>query len=71
MFYPALQGKILMVTLITILFGLATIIAMLTMVVGAYAGIQRLKFPLLQRYGNATAGMIIFLTGCAIKLFSL
>jgi sulfite exporter TauE/SafE len=71
MFYPALQGEILMVTFITLLFGLATIIAMLTMVIGAYAGIQRLKFPLLQRYGNAAAGMIIFLTGCVIKVFSL
>jgi sulfite exporter TauE/SafE len=71
MFYPALQGRILMVTLITVLFGLATIIAMLTMVIGAYAGIQKLQFPFLQRYGNATAGMIIFLTGCVIKVFSL
>jgi nickel/cobalt exporter len=71
MFYPALQGNILMVTLITVLFGLATIIAMLVMVVGAFAGIQKLKFQFLQRYGNATAGSIIFLTGCVIKVFNL
>lgn len=71
MFYPALQGKMLMVTLITVLFGLATIFAMLLMVVGAFLGIQKLKFHFLQRYGNAAAGSIIFLTGCVIKVFNL
>jgi nickel/cobalt exporter len=71
MFYPAIEGQYLMVALITILFGLATIIAMLVMVIGAFAGVQKLKFQFLQRYGNAAAGSIIFLTGCFIKVFNL
>ena len=72
-FYPAMQGKVAEVVWVTLLFALATIIAMLGMVTASYFGLEKLKakFHWFEHYGNALAGLIIFSTGCAIKVFGL
>ena len=67
--YPAACGQSFSVILITILFTAATLFTMLFVVITAVWGVKQLKFPFLEQYGNAIAGLILFSTGCVIKVF--
>lgn len=69
--YPAVQGSVINVILVTLLFGAATLIVMITMVLASVYGIQKLKFPFFEKYGNALAGAIICSSGLAIKFLGL
>ena len=58
-----MRGQALSVALITVLFGMATLTAMLFMVITSVLGMKQLNFPFLEQYGNAIAGVILF---CAL-----
>ena len=69
--YPAIHGAFLEVFLISVLFGISTLIVMLGMVLASVFGVERLKFGFFERYGNALAGMVICSSGLAIKFLGL
>ena len=61
--YPAAQGSVWGVALVTLLFGAATLTTMTAIVVLSYAGATRLTLGRFQRYGHAAAGLLV--VGCA------
>lgn len=70
--YPAIQKSMLNVFLITLVFGLGTLTVMLvTVLTSVYGAKKLLQFPLIERYGNALAGMIICSCGLAIKFLGI
>ncbi len=69
--YPAMKGLLLDVFLIALLFGIATVVTMLSIVLASVFGTQLIRVPFLEKYGNATAGAIILSTGIIIKCFGL
>jgi nickel/cobalt transporter (NicO) family protein len=71
MLYPAIQGSLLNVLWVTVLFSLTTIITMLAIVVLAVFGASLVKIPFLEKYGNTLAGAIICCSGVTIKLLGL
>lgn len=70
--YPAIQKSILNVFLITLVFGAGTLFVMLAMVLTSVYGAKKLlKFPFIERYGNAIAGGVICSCGLAIKFLGI
>lgn len=69
--YPAIKGEVWNVVLITLFFGLATLGVMLFMVLASVFGMQKLKFSIFEKYGNAMAGAVICCSGLAIKFLGL
>jgi nickel/cobalt transporter (NicO) family protein len=69
--YPAVAGSPFYVFLVSLCFGAATLLVMLSMVLMTVFGISHLRFAWLERYGNATAGAIICSCGLAIKFLGL
>lgn len=70
--YPAIQKSILNVFLVTLVFGLGTLFVMLaTVLTSVYSAKKLLKFPLIERYGNAMTGTVICSCGLAIKFLGL
>lgn len=70
--YPAIQKSILNVFLITLVFGTGTLFVMLAMVLTSVYGAKKLlKFPFIERYGNAIAGGVICSCGLAIKFLGI
>jgi len=66
--YPAAQGSVWGVVLVTIVFGVITIATMMTVVFLSIKGINFLPVAKIQRYVHAIAGAIICLCGVAIHL---
>lgn len=69
--YPAVEGSAINVILVTLVFGLATIVTMISMVMLTIFGTKNIKFNFFHKYGNAMAGAIICCSGVAIKVFGL
>ena len=69
--YPAAQHNLLGVSIVSTVFGLTTIFAMLAIVLASSYGLSKLRFDRLEKYSHALAGLAIFASGGAIKLFSL
>jgi nickel/cobalt transporter (NicO) family protein len=69
--YPAIKGLTLDVFIISILFGMATLVTMELVVLTSVFGTKLVRFRFLEKYGNATAGAIICCTGIVIKCFGL
>ncbi|EKE01198.1 MAG: hypothetical protein ACD_21C00194G0002 [uncultured bacterium] len=70
--YPAIQDSVLNVFLVTLVFGLATLFVMLSMVLASVYGAKKLVHaPIFERYGNAMAGTIICGCGLAIKFLGI
>jgi nickel/cobalt transporter (NicO) family protein len=69
--YPAAQGHILNVVIVSVIFGLITIGTMLTVVMGSLAGISLLPSKSLERYTHALAGVSILFCGIAIQFLGL
>ncbi len=65
--YPAAEGSVLGVALVTVVFGAVTIGTMTTIVVMAYLGIGSLRLTYLQRYSHALAGLVVLACGAAIQ----
>ncbi|MBC8872926.1 MAG: sulfite exporter TauE/SafE family protein [Planctomycetes bacterium] len=66
--YPAAKLSLFGVGMVTIVFAVATLATMLTIVVAAYLGLAKFSFPRLQRFSHAIAGGTIALCGAAIQL---
>jgi len=69
--YPAAKGSWVSVALASSVFGSATILTMLGMVLIFSYGLSRLPFGRVEKYSHALAGLTIFLCGAAIKFLGL
>jgi nickel/cobalt exporter len=69
--YPAAQGHILNVVVVSLVFGVITIGTMLTVVLGSIAGLSILPTGHFERYTHALAGVSILLCGIAIQFLGL
>jgi sulfite exporter TauE/SafE len=66
--YPAARGSAWSVALVSVLFGLATIATMLTMVLVMCLGADLVRLGRLERWSHAVAGLVVISCGLAIKL---
>lgn len=71
MMYPAIKGTMLYVVLVSLAFGITTILTMLIAVYASLYGMRFIKLNFWQRYGSATAGAIICCLGLGIKFLGL
>lgn len=69
--YPAAQGHIFNVVVVSIVFSLITIGTMLSVVLGSLAGLRLLPTKHFERYTHALAGISIFFCGIAIQFLGL
>lgn len=69
--YPAAQESLFGLVLVTVVFGVATIGTMLSIVLAASFGISFLPMKRLERYSHALAGATICLCGMAITFLGL
>jgi len=65
--YPAAKASVWLVVWVTLLFGLTTLITMLTLVTIIYRGAAALQFRWAEVYGHALAGLLVLACGLAIK----
>ncbi len=69
--YPAAQHNLLGVSIVSLIFGLTTISTMVVIVLVSSYGLTKLPFERLAKYSHAIAGLAIFASRGAIKLFGL
>jgi nickel/cobalt transporter (NicO) family protein len=69
--YPAAQGHIFNVVIVSLVFGIVTIGTMLTVVLSSIAGLHLLPTGRFERYTHALAGISIFLCGIAVQFLGL
>lgn len=69
--YPAIQDSKMDVFLVSLVFGLATIFVMLSVVIASLLGLKQMKFRFFEKYGNMAAGATICCSGLAIKFLGL
>ncbi len=69
--YPAAQGNMYHVVLVSLVFSTVTIVTMLTVVLGSAAGLKLLPTGRFERYTHALAGFSILLCGVAIQFLGL
>jgi sulfite exporter TauE/SafE len=69
--FPAANESMAGLVLVTIVFGLSTILTMLTVVLVGINGVNFIPLGRLEKYTHAIAGLIIFLSGSAIQFLGL
>ena len=69
--FPAAKNSLAGMILVTAVFGAATILTMLGMVLLSVYGFRLLPFRALEKYSGVIAGAVIFLTGMAIQFLGL
>lgn len=69
--YPAATLNVGTVVAVTLVFGVVTVATMLLAVGLATLGLQQFRFPALQRYDHALAGLAVMACGLGIVLFGL
>lgn len=69
--YPAAQGHITDVVIVSLVFGITTIGTMLAAVFGSLAGIRLFPTDRLERHTHVLAGLSIFLCGIAVQFLGL
>ena len=69
--YPAAKGSAWSVVSVAVAFGVSTILTMLIMVFSLLFSVSKLPTAKLERYSHALAGLVIFLSGGAIKFSGL
>ncbi len=69
--YPAAQGNWWTLAGVTFVFGTITITTMTIIVMISYKGLVNLRLGFLEKYAHALAGLIIAMSGMAIKLFGI
>ncbi len=69
--YPAAEKNITGLIGVIIIFSLVTVLTMLMVVGASLTGLRTFRFNFLERYSNALAGGIIFITGIAVQVFGL
>lgn len=65
--YPAAHANALAVVLVTVAFGVATLVTMMATVGLLYAGVGVISWQQLHRFSHAAAGLAIALCGVAVK----
>jgi hypothetical protein len=66
--YPAAEGRMWGVVLVTGVFGISTLATMTTIVAVAYLGVGSLRLSRYQRYSHALAGLAVLACGAAIQV---
>jgi nickel/cobalt exporter len=69
--YPAAQGHMLNVVVVSLVFGIITIATMVGIALGSLAGLRLIPTAHLGRYSHALAGASIFACGLAIQFLGL
>ena len=69
--YPAARHDMIGVAMVASIFGLTTIVTMLSVVLASFYGLSKLPLRRLGKYSHALAGLTIFLSGGAIKFLGL
>lgn len=69
--YPAAKHNLAGVVLVSAVFGMVTILTMLTVILTSAYGLSKLPLEKLERYSHALAGFAILLCGAAIKFMGL
>jgi sulfite exporter TauE/SafE len=69
--YPASQNSFLGALLVTLVFGLVTLVTMVSAVLVLRAGVARLPTVMLERYMHALAGATLLLCGLAVRFLNL
>ncbi|RPI07026.1 MAG: hypothetical protein EHM64_00610 [Ignavibacteriae bacterium] len=69
--YPAAQGHLFYVVIVSLVFGVVTIGTMVGIVLGSIAGLRFLPTKQFERYTHALAGISIFFCGIAIQFLGL
>jgi sulfite exporter TauE/SafE len=69
--YPAAKGNLFGLVLVTAIFGLVTIMTMLSIVLISSLGVSFLPLGKMERYSHAVAGAVICLCGVAIQFLGL
>jgi hypothetical protein len=69
--YPASQNSFLGAFLVTLVFGLVTLVTMVSAVLVLRAGVARLPAVMLERYMHALAGATLLLCGLAVRFLNL
>lgn len=69
--YPGMKHNIGGVVLVTVAFGLATILTMLCIIAISSWGVSFLRFGRLERYVHALAGGMIFISGLSVQFLGL
>lgn len=69
--FPAAQHSLIGVILVTLAFGSATILTMLTIIALSAYGLSLVRLGGLERFSHALAGAIIFLSGLAVQFLGL
>ena len=65
--YPAARANVAAVVVVTALFGVITLATMCTMVALVCFGTGSLRWPRVERFSQALAGLVVFSCGVAIK----
>jgi len=66
--YPAAKLSFWGIGLVAVVFGIATLGTMTSIVVIAYLGLSKASFLRLERFGHVAAGLVVTACGAAIKL---
>ncbi len=69
--YPAAEHDMMSVVLVAAIFGVTTILTMLTIVLAAGYGLKKIAIPALAQYSHALAGLSILLCGASVKFLGL
>jgi sulfite exporter TauE/SafE len=69
--FPAAKGDYLGLVWVTVLFGIATIATMLSLVLLGVFGVSKVRFAFLERYNHAIAGLTLVFCGVAIEFLGL
>jgi sulfite exporter TauE/SafE len=69
--YPAAKHNMGAVTMVSFIFGFATISTMLCVVLASLYGLSKFSFGKMEKYSHALAGLTIFLCGGAVKFLGL
>jgi ABC-type nickel/cobalt efflux system permease component RcnA len=69
--FPAIKHDIGGIVLVTLAFGLTTILTMLTIIAVASWGVNFLRLGYLERYVHALAGAMIFVSGLSVQFLGL
>ena len=69
--YPAAKNNMFSVAIVASIFGLTTIVTMLSIVLASSYGLSKLPLRQLERHSHALAGLAILLSGAAIKFLGL
>ncbi|HSL90006.1 MAG TPA: sulfite exporter TauE/SafE family protein [Ignavibacteriaceae bacterium] len=69
--FPAISHNVLILVLVSLTFGVATIGTMLAVVTGSLYGLKMISFKGAEKYSHAVAGGLILLCGVSIKFLGL